>query len=330
MKSFTGLVFQKGIFDLFKKLHPSVKAFITISFFIILPFFVGPYWSHVLGYIALYALLGIGLNIVVGFAGLLDLGYVAFFAVGAYTYAMLASPHFGYHFSFWMLIPLCLALGAITGVLIGISVLRMRGDYLAIVTLGFGEIIRILINNMDKLTNGPKGIWQIDPPEIFSHKLIRPIEYYYLILIFCIVSFFIMNRLSNSRIGRAWIAMREDEEAAQAMGVDILKYKLLAFGTGAAFAGVGGIIFAARQGSIFPADFTLMVSINVLLIVILGGMGSITGIILGSFILVGLPEVLRALRDYRLLIFGALLIIVMIFRPEGFIKARRRKLSIKT
>lgn len=320
---------QKKVHGFFDKVHPAVKVITAISFFIILPFFIGPYWTHVLGYIALYTLLGIGLNIVVGFAGLLDLGYVAFFAVGAYTYALLASPHFGYHYSFWMLLPVCLVLGAITGVLLGIPVLRMRGDYLAIVTLGFGEIIRILINNMDSITNGPKGIWQIDPPQLFSYKLIRPIEYYYLILFFCIISFFILDRLSNSRIGRAWMAMREDEDAAQAMGIDILKYKLLAFGTGAAFAGIGGIIFAARQGSIFPADFTLMVSINVLLIVILGGMGSISGIVLGSFVLVGLPEVLRALRDYRLLIFGALLIILMIFRPEGFIRAKRRRLFTK-
>lgn len=293
-----------------------------------LPPLIGNYWTHVLAYIGIYIMLGIGLNVVVGFAGLLDLGYVAFYAIGAYGYALLASPQFCIHVPFWVMIPVCVAMASLGGALLGIPVLRMRGDYLAIVTLGFGEIIRIVLNNLDSVTNGPKGVLRIDPPSIGPFEFTTPTHYYYLILAGCLVSVFIARRLNDSRVGRAWIAMREDEDAASLMGIDVVKYKLMAFAIGASFAGVGGIIFAARQGSIFPDDFSLMVSINVLCLIIIGGMGSIPGVILGALVLIGIPEVLRAVSLYRMLAFGALLVIMMIFRPMGFIPSSRRRLEL--
>lgn len=294
-----------------------------------LPSFIGNYWTHVLGYIGIYIMLGIGLNVVVGFAGLLDLGYVAFYAIGAYSYALLASPQFGIHVPFWVMIPVCVALASLGGTLLGIPVLRMRGDYLAIVTLGFGEIIRIVLNNLDSVTNGPKGVLRIDPPSIGSFEFTTPTHYYYLILAGCLLSAFIAQRLNDSRVGRAWIAMREDEEAACLTGIDVVKYKLMAFAIGASFAGVGGIIFAARQGSVFPDDFSLMVSINVLCLIIIGGMGSIPGVIVGALVLIGIPEILRAVSLYRMLAFGALLVIMMVFRPMGFIPSTRRRLELR-
>lgn len=262
--------------------------------------------------------MGIGLNVVVGLAGLLDLGYVAFFGIGAYSYALLASPQFDLHLPFWYAIPLCVLLASFSGALLGIPVLRMRGDYLAIVTLGFGEIIRIFLNNLDSITNGPRGLLRIDPPSLFGMVIDQPMEWYYVILFFIVVSILFFQRLGDSKIGRAWMAMREDQIAAQMMGIDLLKYKLLAFSIGASFGGLGGIIFAARQGSIFPENFSLMVSINVLCVIILGGMGSIRGVILGSLVLVGLPEVLRGFEQFRMLLFGLLLILAMVFRPLGF------------
>lgn len=295
----------------------------------LLPPLVGNYWTQILGDIGIYVILGIGLNIVVGFAGLLDLGYVAFYAIGAYGYALCASPHFGLHIPFWAMLPACVALAAIGGALLGIPVLRMRGDYLAIVTLGFGEIVRILLNNLDPLTNGPKGLLRIDPPVIGSLVIDNPARWFYLILLGIIASAFLADRLNNSRIGRAWIAMREDQDAAAVMGVDILRYKLLAFTIGASFAGIGGAVFAARQGSIFPENFSLMVSIHVLCLIIIGGMGSIPGVILGAVFLIGIPEVLREVQQYRMLVFGGLLVIMMIFRPMGFIPSARRKMELE-
>jgi len=295
----------------------------------VLPPMVGNYWSQVMGDIGIYVMLGIGLNVVVGFAGLLDLGYVAFYAIGAYGYALLASPQFGIHIPFWLMLPFCVALAAAGGTLLGIPVLRMRGDYLAIVTLGFGEIIRIVLNNMDPVTNGPRGLLRIDSPTIGDFVVNNPIKWYYLILAGIFFSAYIADRLNNSRIGRAWIAMREDQDAAAMMGVNILKYKLLAFTIGASFAGIGGAVFAARQGSIFPENFSLMVSINVLCLIIIGGMGSIPGVILGAVVLIGLPELLREVEQYRMLAFGALLVTMMIFRPTGFIPSARRKMEFK-
>jgi len=295
---------------------------IVVLFLVLLPPMVGNYWTQVLGNIGIYVMLGIGLNVVVGFAGLLDLGYVAFYAIGAYGYALMASPHFGIHIPFWVMLPGCVALAAGGGALLGIPVLRMRGDYLAIVTLGFGEIIHILLNNLDPLTNGPRGLLRIDAPAIGNFVVNSPFRWYYLIFVGIIFSAFVADRLNNSRIGRAWIAMREDQDAAAVMGINILKYKLLAFTIGASFAGIGGAIFAARQGSVFPENFSLMVSINVLCLIIIGGMGSIPGVILGAVILIGLPEILRGVHQYRMLVFGGLLVAMMIFRPTGFIPSK--------
>lgn len=309
---------------------PSKVAILAVIVFVsILPPLIGNYWTQILGDIGIYIMLGIGLNVVVGFAGLLDLGYVAFFAIGAYSYALLASPQFGIHIPFWLLVPGCVAAAALGGALLGIPVLRMRGDYLAIVTLGFGEIIRIVLNNLDPLTNGPRGLLRIDPPMIGDFAINAPTRWYYLILVGIIISAAIADRLNNSRVGRAWIAMREDQDAAAVMGINILKYKLLAFVIGASFAGIGGAIFAARQGSIFPENFSLMVSINVLCIIIIGGMGSIPGVIIGAVILIGLPEVLRGVQQYRMLAFGGLLVVTMIFRPTGFIPSTRRKMEFR-
>jgi branched-chain amino acid transport system permease protein len=205
----------------------------------------------------------------------------------------------------------------------------MRGDYLAIVTLGFGEIIRIMLNNLDPVTNGPRGLLRIDPPSLASWVINTPTRWYYLILLGIAVSGMIAERLNRSRVGRAWIAIREDQDVAAVMGIDVLKYKLLAFAIGASWAGVGGAFFAARQGSIFPENFSLMVSINVLCLIIIGGMGSIPGIILGAVVLIGLPEILREAQQFRMLAFGALLVIMMIFRPMGFLPSVRRRLKLE-
>ncbi|OGO15577.1 MAG: hypothetical protein A2Z14_14395 [Chloroflexi bacterium RBG_16_48_8] len=286
------------------------------------------YWVRVIGYTGLYIILGLGLNVVVGLAGLLDLGYVAFYAIGAYTYALLASGHFDLHFSFWLILPIAAFLAGFAGILLGIPVLRMRGDYLAIVTLGFGEIIRMLVTNLTDLTNGSQGLIGIDSPYLFGLELKTSTHFYYMILIFVILVVFFTLRLDHSRIGRSWIAMREDEDAAQMVGVNTTRYKLLAFAVGALIGGLGGAIFAAWQGSIFPDNFNLMVSINVLCLIIIGGMGSIPGVVIGSFALITLPDILREFSDYRLLLFGFLLVVMMIARPEGFIPSQRRRLEL--
>lgn len=314
-----------------EKIPIPAKGYLALLIVVIalLPPLVGNYWTQILGDIGIYVMLGIGLNVVVGFAGLLDLGYVAFFAIGAYGYGLVASPQFGSHIPFWAMLPACVALAALGGALLGIPVLRMRGDYLAIVTLGFGEIIRIVLNNLDPITNGPRGLLRIDPPMIGDFAVNSPMRWYYMILVGIFFSVFVADRLNNSRLGRAWIAMREDQDAAGIMGINILKTKLLAFTIGASFAGMGGAIFAARQGSIFPENFSLMVSINVLCLIIIGGMGSIPGVILGAVALIGLPEVLREVQSYRMLAFGGLLVAMMIFRPIGFIPSARRKMEFK-
>nr|WP_290665459.1 hypothetical protein [Ardenticatena sp.] len=301
-------------------------AFILLALFF--PLSLGSYWNQVLTTIGIFVMMGLGLNVVVGFAGLLDLGYVAFFAIGAYTYAFLNSPKYGLDLSFWVSLPIAMAVAALAGIILGVPVLRMRGDYLAIVTLGFGEIIRLIMNNQVELTGGAQGILQIQPPEILGLVINTPLRFYYLIFIGAVLVAFVTARLNNSRIGRAWIAMREDEDVAQAMGINTVNYKLLAFATGAAFAGLAGLIFAARQRNIFPADFGLLVSIEALSLIIIGGMGSIPGVIAGAVALKGLPELLRALQEYRLLIYGALLVVMMLVRPEGLLPSRRRAREI--
>jgi branched-chain amino acid transport system permease protein len=297
-----------------------------------LPFGVGLFWSQTLTTIGLFALMGLGLNIVVGMAGLLDLGYVAFYAIGAYTMALFSSPasSLALGWPFWLVLPLTLVAGIIAGIMLGIPVLRLRGDYLAIVTLGFGEIIRILAQSdmLKPYIGGPQGILETPSPVFFGVQMNDPRYLYYLILGACLVVVFLSLRLNDSRVGRAWIAVREDEDVAQAMGINLVKAKLMAFAIGAAFAGVGGAIFASRQGAIFPADFTLFVSINVLCLIIIGGIGSIPGVITGAFFLIGLPEVLREVDEYRILAYGAGLVIMMLMRPEGLIPSARRRMEL--
>ncbi len=287
------------------------------------------YWVRVVGYAGLYIILGLGLNVVVGFAGLLDLGYVAFYAIGAYTFALLAGGQFDIHLAYWLIVPIAALLASLAGVILGLPVLRMRGDYLAIVTLGFGEIIRLLATNLTGLTNGSQGLYDLDAPVLFGLELRTGTHFYYLIFVLVLIVIFFTYRLDQSRIGRAWVAMREDEDVAQMMGVNTTRYKLLAFAIGALIGGLGGSIFAAWQGSIFPDNFNLFVSINVLCLIIIGGMGSIPGVVIGSFALIALPDILREFANYRLLLFGLLLVVMMVARPEGFIPSRRRQLELR-
>jgi branched-chain amino acid transport system permease protein len=273
----------------------------------------------------IYVVLGLGLNIVVGLAGLLDLGYVAFYAVGAYSYALL-NVHFG--LGFWAAIPVGMAIGALFGILLGIPVLRLRGDYLAIVTLGFGEIIRLVLENWNGLSYGPSGIANIPRPSLPGVDLNlqqATIYMYYLMIGLVLFTVFVVNRLQNSRLGRSWLALREDDIACQAMGIDRMKTKLAAFALGATWAGMVGVIFAAKTTFINPASFTLWESIIILSIVVFGGMGSITGVILGALVLILLPEYLRAFSEYRMLLFGATMVLMMVFRPQGIITNVRRR-----
>jgi branched-chain amino acid transport system permease protein len=318
----------------------------------------GNAWVRIADAALLYVLLALGLNIVVGYAGLLDLGYVAFYAIGAYLFGLLASPHLtdnfawiaaafpqGLHLPLWIVIPAAAALAGLFGVLLGAPTLKLRGDYLAIVTLGFGEIIRVFLNNLDQpvnITNGPKGLNQIDSIHFFNQNLGRPVEilgfevasvslYYYLFLGLVLFSVLICYRLERSRIGRAWMAIREDEIAAKAMGINTRNLKLLAFGMGATFGGVSGSMFAAFQNFVSPESFSLMESVMIVAMVVLGGIGHLPGVILGAVLLSALPEVLRyvagplqQMTDGRLdsailrqLLIALAMIIVMLMRPRG-------------
>jgi branched-chain amino acid transport system permease protein len=324
--------------------------------------YAGNFWVRIIDFALLYVLLAMGLNIVVGFAGLLDLGYIAFYAVGAYMFGLLASPHLaetfpaikamfpgGLHTPLWVVIPLGAAIAGMAGVLLGAPTLKLRGDYLAIVTLGFGEIIRVFLNNLDapvNITNGPKGLLQIDSLKIpilgidfgktgslFGYPLSSVTKYYYLFLIIVVISVIVCYRLERSRIGRAWMAIREDEVAAKAMGINTRNLKLMAFGMGATFGGVSGVLFATFQSFISPESFSLQESIMVVAMVVLGGIGHIPGVILGALLLAGLPEVLRwvsgeldlqRLTDGRVdaailrqLLIALAMIAIMLARPRG-------------
>jgi branched-chain amino acid transport system permease protein len=281
--------------------------------------------------VALTALLGLGLNVVVGYAGMLDLGFVAFFAIGAYTWGALNSPFFELHYSFWLVAPLGIAVAAVAGILLGIPVLKLRGDYLAIVTLGFGEIIGRLSNNLGQLTGGAVGIYGIGAPVFLPFITDRPLEQLvYLTVVCCFVVAFATRRLRDSRTGRAWEAIREDEDVAAAMGVNTVYYKLLAFAIGAAVGGLGGALFAAKVSAISPPNFVLDLSVRAVAVIIIGGMGSIPGVIMGAIVLVGVPEILRSIQEWRLVIYGAVLVAMMILRPEGIIPSRRRALELHT
>lgn len=288
---------------------------------VVVPLGLNRYYIDVLTQVGIYATLALGLNIVVGLAGLLNLGYIAFYAVGAYTYGLLAT---GVGLSFWQVLPLGGVLAAIFGVLLGFPALRLRGDYLAIVTLGFGEMIRIVLNNWDSLTGGPNGVLDIARPSLFGFTFSHPIHYYYLILAVVLLTIFSVNRLNQSRLGRAWTAMRDDEVAAEATGIDLVKTKLLAFGLGSTWAGFAGVFFAGKMTFISPESFTFFESVLVLCMVVLGGMGSIPGVILGAAMLLILPEMMRQFALYRMLVFGAAMVGMMVMRPKGLLIARRR------
>jgi ABC-type branched-subunit amino acid transport system permease subunit len=310
----------------------TVVVIVLLGLALLLPLTMGQYWNFTLGTVGVYILMGLGINIVVGLAGLLDLGYVAFFAVGAYTVGLLTSPQQleNLQLNFWVAGMLGIFMAAFAGILLGIPVLRLRGDYLAIVTLGFGEIIRVLVKSdlLFEFTGGPQGIRDIAGPSLFGIPLTNDRAYMYLIILSIFLAIFVTLRLQSSRVGRAWIAMREDETVAQAIGINTYTHKLMAFAIGAAFAGLGGVIFASRNQYIGPEDANLLVSINVLAVVIVGGMGSIPGVFLGAFVLKGVPEILRQLEDYRILAFGALLVLMMIVRPEGLWPSKRRRMEM--
>jgi len=283
------------------------------------PFVFSMYQTNIMITALIYVMCGLGLNIVIGLAGLLDLGYVAFYAVGAYSYALL-NHHFG--LNFWMALPIGGALGFLFGVLLGFPVLRLRGDYLAIVTLGFGEIIRLVLENWNAFSFGPSGIANIPRPSFFGMELNLQqvtIWIYFLMIALVVFTIFVVGRLKNSRIGRAWIALREDEIACQAMGIDKTRTKLSAFALGATWAGMAGVMFAAKTTFINPASFTIWESVIILCVVVLGGMGSIVGVIMGAMVLILVPEYLRAFSEYRMLLFGAILVLMMVFRPGGII-----------
>ena len=316
---------------------------------------LGNTWVRILDFALLYVMLALGLNLVVGFAGLLDLGYIAFYAVGAYTWAFLASPHFGLHLPFWLVLPTAAGFAALAGLILGAPVLRLRGDYLAIVTLGFGEIVRIFMNNLNhpiNLTNGPQGINMLDTLNLFGWDLSRHIPitesfkinslvlYYYVFLAFVVGSVIVIRRLQVSRIGRGWAAVRDDELAAKAIGINVRNLKLLAFAMGATFGGVAGGLFGSFQGFVSPESFSLMESIAVLTMVVFGGMGNLGGVIVGALALSLLPEVLRSValplqealfghvildpEVLRMLLLSLAMILMMLLRPAGLLPAHAR------
>ena len=298
---------------------------------ILLPSVLGIYFSEILDNVLMYILMGIGLNIVVGFAGLLDLGYVAFFAIGAYTMGVLTSPELGFfNLTYWQALPFALTACVLAGFILGLPVLKMRGDYLAIVTLGFGEIVRLLALSdwLRPWLGGTQGIQRIAQPKIGSFLINTQQELYFLFLAGVAIVAFIAWRLKDSRLGRSWMALREDEDVARAMGINHVITKLMAFAVGALFSGLGGTIFAAKLTSVYPHSMNFMVSINVLCLIIIGGMGSIPGVFVGSLLLIGSPELLREFAEFRYLVYGALLVTMMLTRPEGLWPEARRRLEL--
>ena len=279
----------------------------------------GLYYVRLADDVLIYILLGMGLNLVIGYAGLLDLGFVAFYAVGAYTYALLASPQFGIHLPFLVILPIGAALAACFGILLGIPVLPLRGDYLAIVTLGFGEIIRILLNNMNSVTGGPQGVMMIDTPKIAGLALVSPRGFYWLLLGLCVVIGVLVLRLERSILGKAWAAIREDQDAARGIGIDTVRVKLAAFAISAAIGGLAGVIFASFQRYVSPESFTFNESILIVLIIVIGGVGNILGVITGAVALIVLPEVLRGVAQYRMMAFGFTLAALIVLRPQGLV-----------
>ncbi|SLM27503.1 leucine/isoleucine/valine transporter subunit; membrane component of ABC superfamily [Desulfamplus magnetovallimortis] len=297
---------------------PGIGA--ALLFTIFFPHIFSMYQTNIMISALIYVMLGLGLNIVIGLAGLLDLGYVAFFAVGAYSYALL-NLHYGV--TFWIALPLGGLIAAFFGIILGYPVLRLRGDYLAIVTLGFGEIIRLVLENWNEFSFGPSGIANIPKPGFFGFELSLQATTtftFYIIVLLVLFTIFVINRLQNSRIGRAWSALKDDEVACQAMGIDKAKTKLRAFALGATWAGMGGVVFAAKTTFINPASFTIWESVIILCTVVLGGMGSIAGVMCGALLLILLPEYLRDFGEFRMITFGTVLVLMMVFRPGGIIE----------
>jgi branched-chain amino acid transport system permease protein len=317
---------------------------VVLSLFLLtFPMWSKSFLSNVASFVGLYIIMGLGLNLVIGFAGMLDLGFVAFYAIGAYTMAILTSPAIASSYynqpvetgflTFWQALPFSMIAALIGGTLLALPILKMRGDYLAIATLGFGEIIRILVQS-DFLKSfertgpdgetfdvtflgGAQGITRIARPEIGDFMIKDPEQFYYLILIGCLLALFISFRLKKSRMGRAWMAIREDEDVAQAMGINRVTAKLWAFVIGAFLGGLSGGIFASMLGSVVPKSFELLISINVLALIIVGGMGSLPGVVVGAVAMVGLPEMLREFGEYRMLVYGAVVVVMMLYRPQG-------------
>ncbi len=296
-----------------------------VLFSLALPFALNKYFLDVVVTAGIYVVLALGLNLIVGLAGLLVLGYIAFYAVGAYSYAIL-STHF--HLNFFWALPVGAALALLAGLLLGLPTLRLRGDYLAIVTLGFGEITRIVLNNWDGLTGGPNGIMHVGRPALGGLNLGTPAHLYYLVLAVITLAAWFTSRLNRSRLGRALVAMREDETAARACGIDTTRLKILAFCLSAAIAGMMGVVFAAKMTFVSPESFTFWESVMVLCMVVLGGMASVPGVILGALALIVLPEAFRGLQHYRMLVFGTAMIAMMIFRPQGLWPSKRRKMEM--
>ncbi|MEO6015513.1 MAG: branched-chain amino acid ABC transporter permease [Devosia sp.] len=294
---------------------------VLLAAMVVAPMLGGPYITVILTNALLYVVLALGLNIVVGYAGLLDLGFAAFFAVGAYTVGI-ATQHFG--LNFWLALPLAVLLAIIAGVVVGAPTLRLRSDYLAIVTLGFGEIVRITARNLRE-TGGASGLIGIDSPWIFNWHISTPLDFYYVFCVLAIIAVLVSVRLANSRLGRAWLYVRHDEDAAEAMGIDRVRVKLAAYVVGAIFGSVGGAFFAANLGAVSPESFSFKQSVLILMAVILGGMGKIPGVILGAFIVILAPELLRDFGDLRLLIFAVGLLLIMLFRPSGIWPARGKR-----
>ncbi|MGV8855354.1 MAG: branched-chain amino acid ABC transporter permease [Devosia sp.] len=289
-------------------------AFAVITALLLMaPISLGPYATVILTNALLYVVLALGLNVVVGYAGLLDLGYAAFFAVGAYTVGILTH---AFGLNFWLTLPVAVGAATVAGLIIGTPTLRLRSDYLAIVTLGFGEIVRFSARNLD-ITGGASGISGIQQPWLFGWHINTPFEFYYVFLVLAIIAVIVSVRLQHSRLGRAWLYVRHDEDAAEAMGIDTVRIKLAAYVTGAIFGSIGGAFFAVNLGAISPESFSFQQSVLILMAVILGGMGRIPGVILGAFIVVLAPELLRDLGEYRLLLFAIGLLLVMLFRPSG-------------
>ena len=330
---------------------PSTQRWIILGLIVVAlawPFFGSRGAVDIATLILIYVMLGLGLNIVVGLAGLLDLGYVGFYAVGAYSYALLS--HY-YGLGFWVCLPIAGMMAALFGFLLGFPVLRLRGDYLAIVTLGFGEIIRILLRNLTEITGGPNGISNIEKPSLFGLTFERraaegmqtfheyfgiaynsqyKVVFLYLVaLLLVLLTLFVINRLLRMPIGRAWEALREDEIACRALGMNPTVIKLSAFTLGACFAGFAGSFFAARQGLVTPESFTFIESAIILAIVVLGGMGSQLGVILAAVVMILLPELAREFNEYRMLMFGALMVLMMIWRPQGLLPMQRPHLELK-